>query len=98
MKGDIIMSDLFWLTNAQLSKIKPYLPPSCGVPYVCGYSCFETQPLIAGYCRLLSVLLLCLSTVCRPHTMPFIPGLCDGAVLGMLDSCSPLWWLRAQPS
>ena len=28
------MSDLFWLTKSQLSKIKPYFPPSRGVPRV----------------------------------------------------------------
>jgi putative transposase len=28
------MSDLFWLTNSQLNKIKPYFPPSRGVPRV----------------------------------------------------------------
>ena len=34
MKGDIIMSDLFWLTKSQLNKIKPYFPPSRGVARV----------------------------------------------------------------
>ena len=28
------MSDLFWLTQFQLNKIKPYFPPSRGVPRV----------------------------------------------------------------
>lgn len=28
------MSDLFWLTKSQLNKIKPYFPPSRGVPRV----------------------------------------------------------------
>ena len=28
------MSDLFWLTKSQLNTIKPYLPPSRGVPRV----------------------------------------------------------------
>lgn len=28
------MSDLFWLTPSQLNKIKPYFPPSRGVPRV----------------------------------------------------------------
>ena len=28
------MSELFWLTKSQLNKIKPYFPPSRGVPRV----------------------------------------------------------------
>ncbi len=28
------MSNLFWLTKSQLNKIKPYFPPSRGVPRV----------------------------------------------------------------
>lgn len=28
------MSDLFWLTKSQFNKIKPYFPPSRGVPRV----------------------------------------------------------------
>lgn len=28
------MSDLFWLSKSQLNKIKPYFPPSRGVPRV----------------------------------------------------------------
>lgn len=34
VKGDFIMSDLFWLSKSQLNKIKPYFPPSRGVERV----------------------------------------------------------------
>jgi hypothetical protein len=34
MKGDFIMSNLFWLSRSQLNLIKPYFPPSRGVPRV----------------------------------------------------------------
>ena len=34
MKGDFIMRDLYWLSEAQLKLIQPYFPPSRGVPRV----------------------------------------------------------------
>jgi len=49
------MSDLFWLSKSQLNIIKPYFPPSRGVPRV------DDQRVISGIIHVLKPVILLLT-------------------------------------